>query len=140
VNLLPSPLSSLSLSRFTVGWFLNMLADVPKEYGRREACCAERSSRSTTRFTVGHTFRTSSVLDFLPVMRVSQGLFPRVLTTLPTTRFTVGRWERCDIPGSGFERFRPVLSLFLIYSWRFWASVGFSPFWQFCPNLLILAA
>ena len=31
-----------------------------------------------TRFTVGHTFRTSRILDFLPVMRAGQGLYPRV--------------------------------------------------------------
>ena len=40
-----------SLSRFTVGQFLTVLSDVPKNTVGREACCAYSRPLSTTRFT-----------------------------------------------------------------------------------------
>ena len=77
-------LSVLLFTRFTVGCCeerSSLLRRVSLFLWESEQCCADSSSLPTPRFTVGHTFRTSRELHFLPVYDGSGGYYPRIRST-----------------------------------------------------------
>jgi len=131
---LPLCLSALSTFPFHCWLVISLPANLPKESGMREACCADRSSSFLFPFHCWRCFRTSRIINFIPVMRDS-GVYMSLSDTHRQHPFHCWILEKQPlfpvlvIPGLGLKHkgFRNILD-------RFMLGTGISQFVKNCPT------